>query len=174
MLITLVGPESTGKTTLAGDISRELSAPLVDEFAREYIGLRASISDFAYTESDVLSIARTQWEREQQAIHGGSQHVVLDTDLLVIKIWWQVRYGTCHPWIVEHLERQPARLYLLTSPDMDWEADPLRENPQDRNWLFDLYKRELESMDVLYEVVSGDRAHRLNQAMKRIRVDLTS
>jgi nicotinamide riboside kinase len=35
--IAIIGPESTGKSTLANQLSNELSFPLVPEFAREYL-----------------------------------------------------------------------------------------------------------------------------------------
>ena len=166
MLIAVVGPESCGKTTLARAIAQHLSAPLVEEYAREYLELRSP--EGGYSREDVLSIAKNQWEREQQALLRNTQNLVLDTDLLVIKIWWEQKYGNCHPWILDKLNKQPTRKYLLTKPDMPWQPDPLRENPDDREFLFDIYKRELEIRGNDYEVIDGEGSQRTQLAISSI------
>ena len=163
MLIALVGPESTGKTTLARSLAEHLSAPVVEEYAREYLELRSL--EIRYSSEDVLRIAKSQWEREQQAIRQNTQNLILDTDLLVIKIWWEQKYGSCHPWILDRLNQQSERKYLLLSPDIPWQADPLRENPHDRQFLFDVYLRELNIGNCEYSVISGSYSQRLNQAI---------
>ncbi len=162
MLIAVVGPESCGKTTLAKAIAQHLSAPMVEEYAREYLELRSPGG--SYSQEDVLNIAKNQWEREQQAVLKNSQNLVLDTDLLVIKVWWEQKYGSCHPWILDKLNQQPTRKYLLTKPDIPWQSDPLRENPNDRDFLFDIYQRELTTAHSDYEVISGDGPQRAKLA----------
>jgi nicotinamide riboside kinase len=57
-VITIVGPESSGKTTLARQLSNLYGSPWVPEFAREYLeGLGRS-----YTADDLEVIARGQLE----------------------------------------------------------------------------------------------------------------
>jgi len=163
MLIALVGPESCGKTTLARALAEHLSAPVVEEFAREYLELRSIENN--YSSDDVLSIAKSQWEREQQALHRNTQNLILDTDLLVIKIWWEQKYGRCHPWILDRLEQQRQRKYLLLSPDIPWHSDPLRENPHDRQCLFETYQQELIVGKCDYTVISGSYSERTDQAI---------
>ena len=163
MIIALVGPESCGKTTLARSLAEHLSAPVVGEYAREYLELRSLEKN--YSCEDVLSIAKSQWEREQQALHKNTQNLVLDTDLLVIKIWWEQKYGSCHPWILDRLDQQCARKYLLLSPDIPWQYDPLRENPHDRQPLFAIYQQELDVGNCDYTVISGNYAQRTEQAI---------
>lgn len=141
LILAVVGPESTGKTTLAKSIAETWSIPWVEEAARGYLEGRAG-----YEEADLLEIARRQWSLEQEAIararrRGGA--LVLDTDLLVIRIWAEVRFRRCDPWIIERLEDAPPRLYLLTGTEVPWEPDPLRENPHDRDQLYRLYREAL-------------------------------
>lgn len=169
MLVALVGPESCGKTTLAKQLAEELSVPCFAEYAREYLELRSLGAN--YTREDVLAIARLQWEREQQAIHSDTQHVILDTDLLVIKIWWQFKYGECHPWIEEQIKRQDERKYLLLSPDIPWHKEALRENENDRQTLFAMFEAELNLRGWGYKVISGSRKQRLQQALAYIQAD---
>ncbi|MBV1905277.1 MAG: ATP-binding protein [Pseudomonadales bacterium] len=163
MLIALVGPESTGKTTLATALAEHLSSPILEEYAREYLELRSLSA--TYTQHDVLMIAKRQWEREQQAVLKKRQNLVMDTDLLVIKIWWEVKYGECHPWILDKLAKQRRRNYLLTATDMPWHADPLRENPEDRDELFKVYENELKANGSNYVIIRGNPEQRLAQAV---------
>ena len=169
MLIAVVGPESSGKTTLARAIAQHLGAPMVEEYAREYFELRSTGG--GYSREDVLSIAKNQWEREQQALIRNTQNLILDTDLLVVKIWWEQKYGDCHPWILDKLNQQPTRKYLLTRPDMPWQPDPLRENPDDRDFLFGIYERELVISGSDYEVITGEGSQRTKLAINYISKD---
>jgi hypothetical protein len=81
--------------------------------------------------------------------------LVCDTDLLVIKIWSEVRFQECHPWIERQLHLHPYDLFLLCKPDLPWEADPLRENPHDRDQLYELYVNALEDMHATYVEIGG-------------------
>jgi nicotinamide riboside kinase len=50
---------------------------------------------------------------------------------------------------------QSYDLYLLCDVDLPWEPDPLREHPDSRKYLFDLYRKELDERKLNYRVVSG-------------------
>lgn len=164
LILAVVGPESTGKTTLARSLAEQWSIPCVEEAARGYLEGRE-----AYEEADLLEIARRQWAWEQAGIaearrHGG--RVVLDTDLVVIKIWSEYRYGRCHPWILERLENAPPRLYLLTGTEVPWEPDPLRENPHDREDLYLLYREALQALARPFLELEGSNEARI-RALER-------
>lgn len=55
-IITLVGPESSGKTTLARQLAAELGCPWVPEYARQYLEQRGGY----YDETDLDMIAEGQ------------------------------------------------------------------------------------------------------------------
>jgi hypothetical protein len=69
--------------------------------------------------------------------------VIADTDLTVIQVWWEEKYGELDPWIAAQLERRSRRRYLLTLPDIPWEPDPMRESPHDRERLLVRYREIL-------------------------------
>ena len=145
--IIVTGPESSGKTTLCKALSEHYNLPFTKEFAREYL------TDLGknYLQEDLLKIAVGQLKSEQNT-------QLLDTDLITIKIWSEYKYGNCDKWILEQIEKQKTekRFYLLCKPDIHWEADPLRENPNNRNGLFELYKKELEDLEYNYLIVKGE------------------
>ncbi|RMG69257.1 MAG: ATPase, partial [Bacteroidetes bacterium] len=106
------------------------------EYARAYL----STLGRPYREEDLLAIARGQLAAEARVIDPDKPYLFCDTNLLVIRIWSEVKYGRCDPEIrdMERLDRYA--LHLLTYPDLPWEPDPLRESPHRLRELFDHYE----------------------------------
>lgn len=167
--IVITGPESSGKTTLAQDLAAHYGTAWVREAARSYLEARASS---AYVENDLLEIARFQLRVEDgcAALVGkeGPQLLFCDTDLITIRIWGEEKYGRSDPWIIERTEQRPYDLWLLCTPEMPWEPDPLRENPHDRDRLFTVYERTLQRLGKPCLVMRGDRDARLRLAVRAI------
>ena len=154
--IIVTGPESSGKTTLCKALSKHFNLPFSKEFAREYLYML----NRDYNQKDLLKIAKGQLKSEQNT-------QLLDTDLITIKIWSKYKYGSCDKWILEQIEKQKSknRFYLLCKPDIPWEADPLRENPNDREELFEIYKKEIASLEHDYFIV--DAENRLEKIIQK-------
>lgn len=166
-IVALVGPESTGKTTLAQSLARDLDAVLVTEFAREYLERARLDGRETYTEADLHTIARTQWANECSARR--ERFVVADTDLLVMAIWWREKYARVPAWIDDCLRTTECRkFYLLCRPDLPWEEDPLRESRDDLARLFTLYEGALEDIGMPYAVVEGRGARRIENARRAV------
>ena len=159
-VISVVGPECTGKTTLAGALGRRFGVAAVEEYARGYLAGRE-----AYGRTDVEAIARGQMALEARALAAGESPVILDTDLLVVRIWWQEKYGALPGWLRRAFAAQAPRHYLLTAPDLPWEPDPLRESPFDRGRLFEAYRATLAAERLRFDVVRGTGAARLRCAL---------
>ena len=151
-MIVVTGPESTGKSTLAQCLGEELNLPVVPEAAREYL------QDADYSPGDVLNIAQLQIESEKP-------NAICDTDLQVISIWWAERFGPVPHRITAMRAYLSRRRYLLCHPDLPWEPDPLRENPDDRDRLFQIYKQDLVDRGLDYAEVSGLGQERIDQAI---------
>lgn len=130
------------------------------EVAREYLADRDG-----YGAEDVLEIARLQVAAEARALTESAGLVVCDTDLLVIRVWWEERFGELPAQMIQLLAARSERAYLLTRPDLPWEADPLRENPEDRERLFAAYQALLEADAMPYRVVAGTGETRLQAAV---------
>ena len=168
LVVCLTGPESTGKSTLAADLSEALAVPLVPELAREYLQEVLSSSRKAYSSDDLLTIAKAQLAAEQNALAEGTGLVVCDTDLQVIQIWWEERFGNVHPWLRDALSQRTPRCYLLMAPDLPWQPDPLRESPDDRRRLFNCYLKTLRAEDHPFAEVFGSGSARFKRAMSCI------
>jgi nicotinamide riboside kinase len=174
--IILTGPESCGKTTLARQLAEHFDVPLVEEYVREYFEKKQTTQ---YQEADLKEIAIGQITAEKKAESALFKQLkhkkrankppffICDTDVLTIKIWSEEKYGHCDKWIIEQVQipdistlqtsnPQLQTLYLLCSPEgIAWEADSLRENPNDRERLFEVYEKELIFYKKNYKILRG-------------------
>ncbi|MDB2415544.1 ATP-binding protein [bacterium] len=149
--IVIIGPESTGKSTLTKALANHFNCPYVEEYAREYIDLLNG----KYDKEDILNIAKKQIELED-GITSKKPYLFLDTDLIVCKVWSEFKYGHCDPWILEHIEKRYYDHYLLCDIDIPWANDGLREHPKHRQELFNIYANELTALNKTYSIVSGE------------------
>ena len=162
--IAITGPESTGKSLLAEQLAGYYQTVWVPEYAREYLELLGK----PYEEHDILLIAKGQVSLEESKSKDATRFLFCDTELLVTKIWSEVKYKRCAPWILDTLEKHHYDLYLLCDIDLPWQYDPLREHPDRRQYLFDLYHHELQNRRYPFAVVSVTGPARLNSAIEII------
>ena len=151
--IAFTGPESSGKTTLAKIIVTNFKGDYAEEFARVYLE-----SNPTYTQRDLDLIAKGQaksWDVE-------TDFLVADTEMTVICIWSLYKYGTISTEISSLFSQQQFDLLFLCRPDIPWEFDVLRENPENRDELFDLYHSFLLEKKQNFVVVEGNEQQRLS------------
>lgn len=162
--IAIIGPECTGKSELSQYLSTYFNTCWVAEYARAYL----ENLDTPYQESDLLKIARGQisledeWEKEANGI------MICDTNLLVIKIWSNFKYGRCDEEILRMIQNRTYDLHLLTYIDIPWQEDPQREHPEKREILWNIYKEELEMRNTPYIEIKGEREVRRAAAVNAI------
>ena len=155
--IIITGSESSGKTTICKSLSNYYNIPFAEEYSRMY--LNSLQRD--YRQEDLLEIAKGQLKSNQE-------NQICDTDLITIKIWSNYKYGNCNNWILEQIEKQKTgnRFYLLCKPDIPWKSDPLRENPTNREELFEIYKEEIEKLKHNYSIIEGEE--RIKNSISKI------
>jgi nicotinamide riboside kinase len=168
--IVVTGAESTGKSTLAKAIATNLQVPLLEEYSREYI----SNLNRPYQFDDLVEIAKYQLAQEQLVSLTNNPCFICDTGLLVLKIWSEYKYGRLDLYIADEWTKYKCDLYILPHFDIPYEKDPLRENPNDRHTLFQLYKDTLEQHNLSYLVVNGNSSERSEQALKATKTLLLS
>lgn len=163
--VAITGPESTGKSTLASFLSRYFDAPLSEEFARSYL----MKSDGEYSFETLSEIARGQLQNQYEADQFGTELVFYDTDLLVVKVWSNQKFGRCATDVLDCCSKQKVDLYLLPHFDIPWEDDSLRESPTDRASLFTVYLSEIQRLNIPFLIVRGNFFDRNFEAIKSIR-----
>lgn len=172
--IVVVGPESTGKSTISAELAAHFSTIWCREYAREYL-LKYGTS---YSFDDLLTIAQGQISLEEkatkellllQAKQNKKQIPVLfiDTDMYVMKVWCEFVFEKCHPWILNQIVERNYDGYLLCKPDLPWVKDTLREYPdyQTRDTLYHHYKDILINQKTPWFEVSGASSNRKHHAI---------
>ncbi len=162
--IVLTGPESTGKSTLAGELAAYFDTLWVPEFARSYLDQLGR----SYRQSDLLDIAKGQVREEDDFSKKAEELLFIDTSLEVIKVWSEFRYGGCDPWILKNWKNRRHELYLLCAPDMPWTFDPQRENPNDRDVLFEIYRKDLTALGAHFFEIKGIGGARFQNALDAV------
>ena len=152
--VGIIGPESTGKSSLGQYLAKRYGATYVPEYAREYV---ASLHR-PYTYEDVCHIARTQIEQIKDVGSGkweASDIIFFDTELIVTRVWFDYVYGAAPDWLLSAMQQYKMDTYLLTYPDIPWIPDPTRENGSDeiRLQLFHRYEQEIQALDVPYYII---------------------
>ncbi|MEZ4827392.1 MAG: ATP-binding protein [Bacteroidia bacterium] len=163
--IAIVGPESTGKSTLTRQLAITFYTSFADEVARGFLDTLGR----PYHMSDLLSIARLQVEEEKRAQALAREVFFTDTNLLVIRVWSEFKYNYCHPWILENMNLDSYSLHFLTGIDIPWETDPQREHPHRREELYAIYKHQLTKANVPFVEINGDPVARLSAAVSHTR-----
>lgn len=164
--VVIIGPESTGKSTLAQQLAAHFNCLWVEEYAREYLENLGRSYDY----DDLLKIAQGQIALEDRLAAQSDKLLICDTDLHVIQVWSEHKYGKVHEWIKQQTELRHYDLYLLTDIDIPWEDDPLREHPDPemRRHFFEVYRQLLEKSPTSFNIISGSTEKRLESAIRSI------
>jgi len=196
--IAVIGPESTGKSTLCEQLAQHYNTMWCPEFAREYLLTHGMDYDF----DDLLYIAKGQIAMEDEYIGMASGKLVevsgegmpnqqrphsplttclpdrqahysplfIDTDMYVMKVWSEFVFGSCHQWILDQIIERKYDLYLLCNVDLPWVKDELREYPdlENRAKLYNIYEDIMINQSVPWIDISGDTDERLQKAITAV------
>lgn len=165
--IVVIGPESTGKSTLCTELAAHYNTQWVREYAREY--LETNGTDYSF--EDLYTIAQGQIANEEKALAATTAGCLfVDTDLYVIKVWSEFVFNKCDNRILTDITKRSCDLYLLCNTDLPWVKDNLREYPDlvTRDKLFHYYKEEMTEQHVPWVIISGGYEERLKQAVEAV------
>jgi len=185
--IVVLGPESTGKSTLCSQLADHYKTGWVKEYAREYLQANSTI----YTFDSLLHIAKGQLALEEMAFaESGVKHsepgaaisiaspprtnnpelIFIDTNMYVLKVWCEFVFGKCHHWILNQIAENNYTLYLLCDIDLPWVKDELREYPDllTRQKLYHHYKDIMVNQKVPWVNINGNYEERLQKAIEAV------
>ncbi len=172
--VVIIGPESTGKSTLCEQLAQHYETTWCPEFAREYL-LTNGIN---YEYDDLLTIAKGQLALEDEYTltlernslpmleDGGHLPLFIDTDMYVMKVWCEFVFNKCHRYILDQIGEREYDLYLLCNIDLPWVEDELREypDPHTRKKLYQIYKDIMLNQPVPWVEISGGHEERFQKA----------
>ncbi|WP_163835177.1 AAA family ATPase [Spartinivicinus ruber] len=159
--VAIIGPESAGKSTLAGGLAQTLKLPLVNEYARLWLEHRGNVGCY----EDIGLIAKVQLAIEQTIVNQADSFL-LDTGIMSIQIWSEVLFGQAPEWLVKLVQQHHYDLVLLVSPDLPWQFDSQRCQPTqaEREKFFQLCEALLTQLNIEYQIIAGNK--RLEQAQR--------
>ena len=170
--IVVIGPESTGKSSLCKALANHYKTIWVKEFAREYLEHNGA----NYIFENLYDIAVGQIKIEDDGTNKilatskieNISPLFIDTDLHVIKIWSEYVFNKCDNRLLTEITKREYDLYLLCDIDLPWVKDDLREYPdvKVRQKLFHYYKEEMTAQKTLWKVIRGNYEERLTNAIK--------
>lgn len=187
--IVIIGPESTGKSTLCKQLAEHFKTEWVPEYAREY--LLKNGTDYTY--EDLLTIAKGQLSSEDEYVEKTKSKIqkakgklqqfpasgfrlptsnllFIDTDMYIMKVWCEYVFGKCHDFILREIVKRKYDLYLLCNPDLPWVKDELREYPdlETREKLYKSYKDILINQSTPWTDIKGNHDDRLKTAIRAV------
>ncbi len=166
--VVLFGPESTGKTVLAQRLAKHYDTLWVPEFSRSYAEGKMKKGE-QLTEEDVLPIAIGQIKLENELTSKVEKLLICDTDLLETKVYSSVYYdGFCPEVLNKIVGKNQYNLYFLTNIDVPWEADDIRDRPNEREHMFQAFETALRTHNKPYVLLKGSEEERFNVAVKHI------
>jgi NadR type nicotinamide-nucleotide adenylyltransferase len=183
--VVVIGPESTGKSSLCEQLANHYKTEWVKEYAREYLLTNGT----EYNYDNLLEIAKGQFALEKAAIqlvenkikirtennttsaaNDLPEIVLIDTNMYVLKVWCEFVFEKCHPWILNQIVENSYDLYLLCDIDLPWVKDELREYPEVgiREKLYHHYKDLLINQSTPWVNISGNYQQRVEKAVNAI------
>ena len=163
--IAIIGPECTGKTTLAQSLAQHFQTIWIPEYAREYV---LNLNQ-PYNYNDVVHIAQKQKSQICQEYELANRFVFFDTELIITKVWFDIVFKDKPEWIENAIATSGFDMYLLCNTELIWEPDVVRENGGEmREKLFTIYENELKSRNFKYVIINGIGNERFEKAVSYI------
>ena len=154
--ISIVGPESSGKTTITKILSKVLNCNYCEEYARDYLSIKKN-----YQYDDLIEIGKGQDKIIKKSLGKSSRYFITDTSCLVVELWSKIKFKKVDQKLYKLSKSEDFDFYLLCKPDIPWEKDDLRENPEDRDKIFIEYEEVLKRRKLNYKIIQGSLIERL-------------
>ena len=162
--VSVVGGESTGKSTLVAALARHYDTAYVPEFARDYLTVHGS----EYTPEQAPILARGQMEREDEYAQLAQRVLFCDTDAMTTMLWSEYYFKRAVPEIIELAERHTHDLYVLCADELAWEDDGLRRSAGSAAWFDQRLREVMDASGRRYIEARGDVPTRVAQAAEAI------
>jgi len=150
--IAIVGPESTGKSTITQQLAKHYQTLWVAEYARYYCEALTG----PCTMQDEINMYHGQVALEESILAMAEKDFIFcDTTFVTVKIWSDEMLGSTPQIVLDNLSKRTYDLYLLMDIDLPWQEDPLRDFPHMREHFMQVWHQELKNLNANYIVVSG-------------------
>lgn len=162
--IAVVGPESTGKSTLSAQLANHYNTVWVPEYARGYCEALTEPCSW----QDEINMFHGQLQLEKELLPKANQLLICDTTFITVKIWSDYTFGKAPQEVIDELPKHTYDLYLLMDIDLPWQDDPLRDFPHLREYFMQVWHKELQDLKATYVTIAGTDEERLFNAISAI------
>ncbi len=162
--VSIFGPESVGKSTLAKNLAEHFGTQWVPEYARELIESQEGRCEA----QDMPLIALGQRAAEKALLSRANKLLFCDTDPLATILWSEELFQQCHPIVKEVAEGSDYDLTLLLDVDVPWVEDIVRYRPENRRDFYDRCETLLKGAGRNYVRISGSWQERLEKSIEAV------
>lgn len=162
--IAVVGPESTGKSTMSAYLAEHYDTVWVPEYARGYCEKLTAPP----TWQDEINMFTGQVALETELLPKANKLLICDTTFITVKIWSDHTFGRSPQEVLDELPKRPYDLYLLLNIDLPWEDDPLRDFPHLREHFMNVWYKELDELNANYVLIEGAGPERYERAVAAV------
>ncbi|WP_374948900.1 AAA family ATPase [Mucilaginibacter sp.] len=166
--IAVVGPESTGKSTMSAYLAAYYNTVWVPEFARGYCEKLTEPP----TWQDEINMFYGQVALEKEMAPQANQLLICDTTFITVKIWSDEMFGRSPQEVLDALPKHMYDLYLLLNIDLPWQDDPLRDFPHKREHFMAIWHKELADLNANYVLINGAGPERYERAIAAVDIFL--
>ncbi|HET8828638.1 MAG TPA: ATP-binding protein [Pelobium sp.] len=162
--IAVVGPESSGKSTISQELAIHYQTNWIPEYSRFYCeNLKREA-----TLQDELNMFYGQVALEKAVESITTKNLLIcDTTFLTVKIWCDELFKETPQTVLDKLKAHPYDFYVLLKNDLPWQDDPLRNFKGRGDYFMDVWRKELKALNACYTEVGGLN-NRTTNAIKAI------
>jgi NadR type nicotinamide-nucleotide adenylyltransferase len=169
--IAVVGPESTGKSTLCKMLASHFQTIWQPEWARNYLGERHCTYD------DMEIIVQGHFAEYSKYKANARKILFMDTEAVTTLVYSRHYYGKVPLYVQEMANRMHefVDMYLLTDIDVPWVADTSRDlgEPWQRQKIRRDIQTQLERRNLPYTIIRGEWNERFRLAVHTVDQMLT-
>jgi nicotinamide riboside kinase len=158
--VVVMGPESTGKTTLARELARRYNTVWTTEYLRVHLDAKQA----ECTPDDLPKVVAGHRATEAVLARLANRVLFCDTDPLMTAVYSRFYYHEVPEWLEAAAVERRAAHYLLLDADVPWVADPQRDQPHGRERILAMCREQLDRYGLPWTLLSGSWDERLRQA----------
>jgi HTH-type transcriptional repressor of NAD biosynthesis genes len=169
--VVLVGPESTGKTTLCKELARQFSSCWVPEICRlmaEERSQKDNEINFHFTLDDFIKMAHQQNTLEQYLTMQANKILFCDNDSFAVSIWCERYLEQYKSEIYDIYKRaniHDNKIYIVMKPNVPFVQDGYRDGEHIREWMFERFIEELDKNQLHYYIIDSPE---YDERLKRV------
>ena len=169
--VVVVGAESTGTTTLAQDLAKELHAPWVPEYGRLY-SEALLYAQKEWKHEDFVTIAKTQQLIEKQLAKVSNGLVICDTNATATQLWEKRYMGEISDKVKKIAQKDKIDLYIVTGDEIPFVQDGTRDGEHIRHGMSKEFNKFIKESGVDYVNVKGTPEERLKNSLQKVKIML--